>query len=290
MVKPMKRYVLFASVFVLLSVAALSAHANSILDRVKSSGVVRVGVGNDTPPMNYIDADGKWVGFDVDLAGAVARALGVRLERVQVNNRTRVAYLANGQIDMTLSNLSHTRSRDEQIDFAAPAYLWTAKVFVAKAGRFGDIDELGGKTICVNQGSNAFTAAPALIEAFGGAAPRMLSLQRNADCMLAVRQGKADAFYQDSPIIAALAGDELAFFGLVGKGHSPGLYSIGVPPNDSKWRDAVSFALQDLIASGEYDAIYESWFGSSGRYPMAHDARPRLPADVFADTRFIWPE
>ncbi|MBT0962401.1 transporter substrate-binding domain-containing protein [Denitromonas iodatirespirans] len=207
-----------------------AAAAGSVLDQVKDAGVVRIGIGNDSPPMNYMDETGQWVGFDVDLADALARKMGARVERVQVNNKTRIAYLANGQIDMTISNLSHTRSRDQQIDFAEPPYLWTAKVFVAKKGRFTDAGQLGGKTVCVNQGSNAFTAAPAVIEKLGGAKPDMLSLQRNADCMLAVRQGKADAFSQDSPIIAALSGGESDDLGMVGKGYSPGLYSIGVPP------------------------------------------------------------
>lgn len=270
--------------------AAGPATAASVLDQVKSSGVIRIGIGNDSPPMNYLDERGQWVGFDVDLADAIAQKLGARVERVQVNNKTRIAYLANGQIDMTVSNLSHTRSRDQQIDFAEPPYLWTAKVFVAKKGRFNDAAQLGGKTVCVNQGSNAYTAAPAVIEKMGAEKPNMLSLQRNADCLLAVRQGKADAFSQDSPIIAALSGKESDDLAMVGKGYSPGLYSIGVPPNDSKWRDAVSFALQDMIASGEYDALYQRWFGAEGRFPMAHDARPRLPEDVYGDPRYVWPE
>ncbi|MBT0962402.1 hypothetical protein [Denitromonas iodatirespirans] len=48
--------------------------------------------------------------------------------------------------------------------------------------------------------------------------------------------------------------------------------------------------MQDMIAGGEYGTIYERWFGAKGRYPMAHDARPRLPGDVYGDTRFVWPE
>jgi polar amino acid transport system substrate-binding protein len=275
----------------LLGVAACAAaQTASVLDRVKANQVVRIGIGNDSPPMNYVDERGQWVGFDVDLADAMAKKLGVRLERVQVNNKTRIAFLANNQIDMAISNISRTRRREQQIDFAEPPYLWTAKVFVARKGRFKHSAELGGKTVCVNQGSNAFTAAPDEIARVGGSKPTMVSMQRNADCLTALRQGKVDAFSQDAPIIAALAGVTMKDLEFVGQGYSPGLYSIGLPPDDSKWRDAVSFALQDLLAEGTYEQIYARWFGEQGLFPIGHDARPRLPSATFGKQWFVWPE
>jgi polar amino acid transport system substrate-binding protein len=265
-------------------------HAQSILDKVKQAGVVRVGTGTDTPPMNYIDDQGKWTGFDVELGDEIAQRLGVRIERVAVNNKTRVAFLANGQIDLAISNLSRTLSREEHIDFADPPYLWTAKIFYAKKGRFKTLADLGGKRIGVNQGSNAYTAAPQELAKHSPISPEIVSFQKNAECFLALKQGKIDAFTQDSPIIAAVAGREGVAFESIGSGYSPGLYAIGVPQNDSKWRRAVSGALQSMIKDGRYEALYLSWFGPKGRYPLPHDARPRLPADVFGDMMMVWPD
>jgi polar amino acid transport system substrate-binding protein len=264
--------------------------AASVLDRVNERKLVRIGSGNDTPPMNFIDEGGRWTGFDIDLGEALAERLGVRLERVLVNNTTRVTMLANGQIDLTLSNLSQTRSREEQIDYATPPYLWTAKIFYAPRGKFATVAELGGKRIGVNQGSNAYTAAPEEIARHSSEPPQLVSFQRNAEGLMALRQGKIDAFCQDSPIIAALAADDSDSFEAVGAGFSPGLYGIGVPPNDSRWRDAVSFALQDLLADGTYERIYLEWFGPQGKYPLALDARPRLPRESFGDALYVWPQ
>ena len=274
---------------VLAVTAALPVMAESILDRVKQRGVVRIGTGNDTPPMNYIDDNGQWVGFDIDLGDALAKRLGVKVKRVVVNNKTRITLLANGRIDMTISNLSQTRARERMVDYAEPPYLWTAKIFYARKGRFRKIEDLSGKVIGVNQGSNAYTAAPDEIGRRGGKVGRIVSFQRNAEGITALRQGKIDAFCQDSPIIAALAADIADEFEAVGTGFSPGLYGVGVPPNDSRWRDAVSFALQDLIQDGEYDRIYNKWFGPHGKFPMALDARPRLPPDAFGEMYYLWP-
>lgn len=289
----MKRHSAWLSAVVaigLLLGTASHASAQSILERVKQAGVVRIGTGNDTPPMNFLDDSGRWTGFDVELGDEIGKRMGVRVERVTVNNKTRIAFLANGQIDMALSNISRTLSREEQVDFVDPPYLFTAKVFYAKKGRYRSLADLGGKRIGVNQGSNAFTAAPVELAKHTSVAPQMMSFQKNAECFLALKQGKIDAFTQDSPIVAAVVGSEGAEFEAVGSGYSPGLYSIGVPQNDSKWRYAVSVALQSVIKDGTYERLYQSWFGPKGRYPLALNARPRLPPDVFGEMSMVWPD
>jgi polar amino acid transport system substrate-binding protein len=277
---------------VVLAASGFNAQAanTSILDQVKKNGVVRIGTGNDTPPMSYIDEQGKWVGFDVDLGNAIAARMGVKVDRVVVNNKTRIAFLANRQIDMALSNISRTRSREEQVDFADPPYLFTAKIFYAKKGAFKSIGELGGKRIGVNQGSNAFTAAPQELAKYSKQAPVLVSFQKNAESFLALKQGKIDAFTQDSPIIAAVAGSEGVNFEAVGSGYSPGLYAIGVPQDDSRWRHAVSMALQDLIRDGTYEKLYQHWFGQQGKFPLPLNARPRLPSDAFGDMLLVLPD
>ncbi len=287
---PMKRVASFC-IFILIGVSAglTQAAATSILDRVNKKEVLRIGTGNDTPPMNFIDDKGRWTGFDIDLGNALAQKLGVKVERILVNNTTRISMLVNGQIDMTLSNLSQTRSRQEQVDYVEPPYLWTAKIFYARKGQFSSIEELGGKKIGVNQGSNAYTAAPEELAKYSSTAPALVSFQRNAEGLTALRQGKIDAFCQDSPIIAALASDDSDSFSVVGSGFSPGLYGIGVPANDSRWRNALSFALQDLMADGTYERLYQKWFGPDGAYPLAHDAKPRLPRETFGDMLYMWP-
>lgn len=279
-----------ASAAVLIGLAATATQAQSILDKVKEAGVVRIGTGTDTPPMNYIDSNGDWTGFDVELGNEIAKRLGVKVERVAVNNKTRIAFLANRQVDLVLSNVSRTVGREEEVDFVDPPYLWTAKIFYAKKGRYKSLAQLGGKRIGVNQGSNAFTAAPAELAKHSSQAPVMVSFQKNAECFLALKQGKIDAFTQDSPIIAAVAGREGVGFEAVGGGYSPGLYSIGVPQDDSKWRRTVSMALQAAIKDGTYEKLYQSWFGPKGKFPLPHDARPRLPPDVFGDMMLVWPD
>lgn len=282
----------------LASFVSSDAAAKSIYDEVKKKGVVSIGHGTDVPPLSMIDpADRELKGFDIDLAKAMAKKIGemmgkeLKVDWVVVNNKTRIAFLANRRIDMTIRSMSHTRSRDEQVDYAEPPYLWSGKIFYAKKGKFKKPIDICGKTMAVVQGSNAYLAGQDYLKELGCDKEFLLkSFQSNAECFLALKQGKVDAYIQDTPIIAGVAGAEGVDYEPVGPIFSPGLYGIGVPPNDSKWRDTISFALQDLIADGTYETIYQKWFGPNGIAPLPINARPRLPEDIFGDrNQFVWP-
>ncbi|MBI4849731.1 MAG: transporter substrate-binding domain-containing protein [Nitrospirae bacterium] len=290
----MKRSTVIVLLAALLIVSLVSlAAAEGLLDEVKKRGAVRIGHGNATPPMNYIDEKGEWTGFDVDLGSAIAEKLGVKIERVLVDNKTRIAFLANRSIDISLANISQTRSREEQMDYAEPPYFWTGKIFYAKKGKFKSVKDLGGKKLGVDQGSNAFIAAPQEIAKYTDAKPEMLSFQNSAEGFLALKQGKIDAYSQDAQIMASIAAagglaDEYEAVG--GAIWSPGLYGIGVPENESDWRDKISFILQDMLKDGTYEKIYQKWFGPKGKSPLSVNARPRLPKDTFGDMLYVWPD
>ncbi|HOV25691.1 transporter substrate-binding domain-containing protein [Acetivibrio straminisolvens] len=290
----MRKGIVFIFCLIIASIlltACGTVKQESILDKVMREGVVKIGSGNNTPPMNYIDENGNWTGFDLELSAAIAERLGVKLERVVVDNKTRISYLANGTVDMVVSNLSHTRSRDEQIDYVEPPYLWTGKIAYAKKGKFKNLTDLAGKRIAVDQGSNAYIAIQQEIEKVNGAKPEIQTFQSSAECFLALKQDKVDAFTQDSVIIAGVAGKEGVEYEAIGGIYSPGLYGIGVPPNDSKWRDKISFILQDLMRDGTYDKIYDKWFGPDGKFPLQPSAKPVLPKESFGENNlYVWPD
>jgi polar amino acid transport system substrate-binding protein len=293
-----KSFVVLVALALSVCVVSSASAAKSIYDEVKKKGVVKIGHGTDVPPLSMIDPrTGELKGFDIDIARAITGRIGeimgkkLKMEKVVVNNKTRIAFLANRRIDMTIRSMSHTRSRDEQVDYAEPPYLWSGKIFYAKKGRFKKPIEICGKRMAVVQGSNAYLAGQDYLKELGCKKEfKISSFQNNSECFLALKQGKVDSFIQDSPIIAGVAGAEGVDYEPVGPIFSPGLYGIGVPPNDSKWRDTVSFALQDLIANGRYEKIYQKWFGPNGIAPLPINARPRLPEDIYGDrNQFVWP-
>ena len=105
------------------------------------------------------------------------------------------------------------------------------------------------------------------------------------------KTGKGGCFYSGQCYYCGVAGKEGVEYEAISGIYSPGLYSIGVPLNDSKWRDKVSFVLQDLMRDGTYDKIYEKWFGKDGMYPLEPSAKPVLSENAFGENQlYVWPD
>ena len=67
-----------------------------------------------------------------------------------------------------------------------------------------------------------------------------------------------------------------------------GVYISDIP---GKWRDKVSFVLQDLMSDGTYDKIYEKWFGKDGMDPLEPSAKPVLSENAFGENQlYVWPD
>jgi chorismate mutase-like protein len=111
--------------------AALAPALAGHLDDIAARGVLRVGSTGDYKPFSYRQTDGGFIGMDVDLAGELARSLGVRLELVPTTWPTLMADLAAGKFDLALSGVSVTAERQRQALFSVP-YLHDGKTPITR--------------------------------------------------------------------------------------------------------------------------------------------------------------
>ncbi len=236
---------------------------DSVLDAVTESGVVRIGVRNDNPPVSFIDEDGDWVGFDLDLAEALGEQLGLEVELVPVDGTTRITFLESGQIDMAVASMNHTRSRDEAIDFSV-TYFWDNQSFLVRTGEYSDIDELFGQTVAASAGSSTIDSWTSYVSERDGDAPEFVEFEDKLAAVEAVRSGAVEGYTEDNITMLSLAAGDPNLTLLPG-GHNEVQFGIGVPENQSDWLDAVNFALQDIWTSGEFVELYNPWFVDENR-------------------------
>jgi len=249
-------FVLTAALFV--AACGTGGDAGSTLDAVNDSGTVRVGVRNDNPPMSFVDEAGVWVGFDLDLSAALAEQLGVELELVAVDGTTRISFLEDGQVDMSVASMNHTLSRDEAIDFSI-TYFWDNQSFLVRSGTYSSIDELLDQTVAANAGSSVIDSWNSYVAARGGTAPEIVQFDEKLAAMQALRDGAVEGYSEDNITLLALAAGDPSLTLLPG-GHNPVQFGVGVAENDSDWRDEVNIALQELWRDGTFQTIYERWF------------------------------
>ena len=253
------------------------ASAGGTLERVKQAGVVRIGIRFDFPPVSYIDENGNWIGFDVDIAEEIAKRLGVKLEKVKVDETTRITLLQSGQIDMAVASMNHTHKREEAVDFSQ-TYFWGNQTFLVQSGNYAQLEDLFGKTVAMNKGSSAIDGWKKWAEAHGGQAGQIIEFSDKQEALQALKNGAVEGYGEDNiPLLGLAAGDPNLV--LLPGGFNPVRYGIGVPETDSDWRDQINFILQDMIADGTFQASYEHWFGPTTETPWS----------LSPDAPEIWP-
>jgi polar amino acid transport system substrate-binding protein len=233
----------------------------SALARVQRVGVLRWGADRQGgEPYVYEDPTrpGRVIGFEAELADALARALGVRAELVQNDWSTLVPSLERGTFDIALNGLEVTPARAARVAFTRPYFLFAERL-VARAGDtrirpdLGSLRGLRVGTLASSQAWDMLLAAGAHAVPYEGVDEPFLDLE----------QGRTDAVLLDDIIVSRYAPRHrrVRVVGDVGGG----AYAIALRRGEPELASAVDGALGALIASGELRRIL-------GRYGL-DDAR-----------------
>ncbi len=127
------------------------------LDEIKDSGKIEIGVFSDKNPFGYVDENGEYQGYDIELARQIGEDLGVEVELVSTEAANRVEYLETGKVDMILANFTVTDERAEAVDFAEP-YMNVALGAVShKDHVITSLDDVKDEKVIVISGTTAET-------------------------------------------------------------------------------------------------------------------------------------
>lgn len=127
------------------------------IDENKKSGELRIAVFGDKKPFGYVDNDGSYQGYDIELGNQLAQDLGVKVKYISVDAANRAEYLISNKVDITLANFTVTDERKKQVDFALPYMKVSLGVVSPKTGLITDVKQLEGKTLIVTKGTTAET-------------------------------------------------------------------------------------------------------------------------------------
>jgi polar amino acid transport system substrate-binding protein len=236
----------------------------SMLDQIQERGVLVCGVKDAVVPFGFVDEDtNQIVGFDVDICRALAEKLDVDLELKAVTSATRIPMLAQGSTDIAAATMTHKISRDDVIDFSITYFMTGQKILVAKDSGIKSVADLAGKKVGTAKGStsekNIKVAQPEC---------KVLSFEGYPQAFLALKQGKVSAVTTDATILLGLknSSENPDKWAIVGEFISDEPYGLGVPEDHSDFRDFVNAALMEMWRTGEYQRIYNKWFGKDTSY------------------------
>jgi cystine transport system substrate-binding protein len=153
----LRRPFLLASLTLALGIGfAGTASAADLLQDIQQKGAIKVGLEGTYPPFNYQDESGKLTGFEVELAQALAKELGVTAEFQPTKWDGILAALESKRLDVVINQVTISDERRKKYDFSTPYTVSGIQALVRK-GTEGDIKsaaDLAGKKVGVGLGTN----------------------------------------------------------------------------------------------------------------------------------------
>lgn len=253
-----------STAFIAASLAAAlfnttAAHADQ-LDDIKKKGEIVVGVLGTDEPNSFVDPKTREVvGYEVDIAHAIAKKLGVKAVFKQLAVAARIPELQQGRVDILAASLTHNKEREAQIDFSLTTFVTGQKVMVKATSGITDVPQLAGKKVLTVKGG---TQEPNIRKAVPTV--DVVTFETAQQAFLALQQGKGVGYVNDEGSLVndhAKLGPARKDYVILPTNISTEPLALGLKKGEPKLKALVDGVLRDLESSGEAEKLFVKWFG-----------------------------
>jgi polar amino acid transport system substrate-binding protein len=235
---------------------ATPAAADKLGD-IKARGRLLIGVTETSPPFSFRDGANGIVGYDVDLATQVAKALGVTPQNVPIINAERIASLQQDRVDLVAVGMTRTKGRAKDIDFSY-AYLDSPHmVLVRNDGSIVRIGDLAGRKLALVRSASVDAELKAAVPTM-----QIVLFDDYNGAFTALANKEVDGFLADKMLLVWFAqrSRHAGDFTLMGDYQLPRTAGFALKKNEPGFLDFVNRTLLALEASGQAAKIYDAWF------------------------------
>lgn len=255
----MKRFsALLLTVFVAFALTATVATAGGLLE-IQKRGSLRVGMEPGYMPFEVPNQKGEIIGFDVDLAKRMAKAMGVKLEIVSTPFDGIIPALLTDKFDIIMSGMTLTQERNMSINFSPPYIVIGQSILVNNNVKgitsYKDLND-AKYTVASKLGTTGEQAVKRLIPN-----AKYISYETEQEGVMETVNGKIDAFVYDFPFQAAAfiqrGGGKLYHL------DKPFTYeplAWGIRQGDVDFLNWLENFMNQIHSDGTYGKIYEKWF------------------------------
>jgi ABC-type amino acid transport substrate-binding protein len=210
------------------------------------------------PPFEYTE-DGEPVGFDIDLMNEIGERAGFTPEYQNVTFDGIIGGLGSNLYDASISAMTITPEREEQIDFSDPYFNADQSLLVPSDGDIQSVDDLGEAVVGVQLGTTGASKA----EEFqaDGKLAEVRTFDTIEDAFAALENGQVDAIINDLPVSQAEADASDGALEVVETIPTGEQYGVAFP-TDSELVEPTNQALQEIKDDGTYVKIYKQWIGT----------------------------
>ena len=251
----------------LLSTGAAFAQTSDTLAKVKSSGVVTMGVRESSGALSYTLGDGKYTGYHVEICQKILanleKAAGRKLEiKYQpVTSQNRIPLVQNGTVDIECGSTTNNAARQKDVAFVDTTYVEEVRIAVKADSGIKSIPDLNGKTIATTTGTTPVQTLRKNKRATGVEFKEIFG-KDHADSFLLLESGRADAFVMDGSILSGNIANAKnpKGFKLVGEALSVEPIAIMIRKDDPLFKRLADDTVKAMIKSGEMNKLWTKWF------------------------------
>ncbi|MCX5145463.1 ABC transporter substrate-binding protein [Streptomyces sp. NPDC058290] len=240
--------------------------------KIQDAGVLKIGTDSAYAPMEFVEG-GKIVGVDPDIAEALGKQLGVKMQFTAGTFDGLITSIYTGREDAIMSSITDNKKRQEGLDDKGQKigkgidfvdYFSSGLSLLVKKGNpegIKSMDDLCGKTVAVQRGTIYEDTFKAQAEKCGDKKLTIQAFDTDAEAQTRVKAGGAVADLNDYPVAAYTVktsggGND---FEVAGQQSDVGLFGIGVSKENTQLRDALKQALDAIIKDGSYAKALEKW-------------------------------
>lgn len=233
------------------------ATADTRIDQIKKNGKLILATGNYRP-FEYLDEkSNKMVGYDIDVAEAIAKKIGVPLEIKEMQFTSLIPTLQIGQADLVIAAMYITDERKAVVDFADP-YMDTGMVLVTRADdtAIKSTKDLDGKVVGVKAGATSEKVAQDLKDK--GQNITIKSYKETVDYLMDLEAGRTDLAIND--LLNQLEYNKThPNVKIVGDPFTKSSLGIAVKKGDKELVDLINSVIKDMTQNGETANLYKKW-------------------------------
>jgi ABC-type amino acid transport substrate-binding protein len=244
--------------------------AAQTLERVRDSGVLKIGYREDAAPHSYKNAIGQPAGYTIALCQAVATDIAAEvgraelaIEYVPVGTEDHFQALQDGRIDLLCSADTATLSRRALVDFSIPTFIDGAGVLLRADGP-DSFTELAGQKVGVRAATTTEQALRTTL-ARQGMEATVIPVDNHEDGLAKVQAGEITAYFADQAILIFLAmqSDTPDKLKVGERQFTLEPYALGLQRGDDDFRLVIDTSLSRLYRSGEVERIFKNTFGAN---------------------------
>jgi polar amino acid transport system substrate-binding protein len=247
------------------------ADADAAVANIRNRGRLIVGLDIGSNLFSFRDPiTGEITGYDVDIAGEVARDIFGTPSQVEyriLSSADRIAALQNNQVDIVVKTMSITCERRELVNFSTEYLSAHQRILASRDSTIAEAADLSEKRVCAVKGTTSLDRIRRIAPP-----PIIVEVVTWADCLVAVQQRQADAVSTDDTILAGLVAQD-PYLHIVGPSMNEEPYGIGINLENTGLVRFVNGTLDRIRRDGTWYTLYRKWLTVLGPTPTPPVAR-----------------